>query len=178
MPGGRIRRRPGLPGGRPARTGPDQWQDTQREYESRTSNVQGYFSLVGSSNQTITAASSATLTFSGATLDEVASKGLLSYSAGIFTIGISGLWQLSAKCQWAAPASGADMTLAITLNRQGTVSTIITHIEAGTVTLTCNPNRQYELQRGDQIYLVATNGSAGDVAITGTATLFEGFLVA
>lgn len=24
-----------MPGGRPARTGPDQWQDTQREYESR-----------------------------------------------------------------------------------------------------------------------------------------------
>lgn len=31
----RIRKRPGLPGGRPARTGPDAYQDTMREYESR-----------------------------------------------------------------------------------------------------------------------------------------------
>lgn len=41
MPGGRVRKRPGLPGGRPARIGPDAWQDTMREYEARVTQAPG-----------------------------------------------------------------------------------------------------------------------------------------
>lgn len=104
----RRRYRPGLAGGRPARTGPDQWQNTMREYEERASApLTVYFDLNTTAADSFTTAAGATgVTFT------VGYAGGATISGGEVTLLHTGLYTVFVNLSIAATASAYGARLA------------------------------------------------------------------
>ena len=111
MPGGRIRKRPGLPGGRPGRKGPDAWQDTMREYESRANeDMLPFWNFTTSTAQTITNGTTDNVVLFASPSGSFSST-FEEPSGGIVTLRATGIYAIGAQVRLASPTDGIQGVL-------------------------------------------------------------------
>lgn len=174
----RTRYRPGLPGGRPARRGEDQWQDTQREYESRVKTPAPYWHAITTTAQTVTAGTLTQVVFTDA---EFTSSGVIIDSGGVY-ISQPGIYNIQASAGFNGLLDTESQRTVIQRTREGTTEIVcLARASHGATTNgIVHTGRLIVAERGDIFTLWCSYNGAGthDTMVSEPAVHFEGFRIA